>query len=123
MAFGTAQVMGRPVAIKDEGVTLTTNVGSSDFTGLGVTGTTIGADVTENISGSTGSIVYDETPSGSGTAFTLAHAPSPAGSLILWKNGQNLTAGGIDFTLSGANITLVQAMGGNDTLLAKQYTY
>lgn len=52
----------------------------------------------------------DETPSGSGTAWMLAHSPSPVGSLILIVDGQVLTAGATeDFTLSGAAITLATA--------------
>lgn len=66
-----------------------------------------------------------ETPSGAltGTSFTLAHSPSPAGSLILTKNGQVLTAGGIDYTLSGATITTVTAPGTGNTLTAQYYTF
>jgi hypothetical protein len=66
-----------------------------------------------------------ETPSGAltGTSFTLAHSPSPAGSLILSKNGQILTAGGVDYTLSGATITTVVAPGTGNPLVANFYTF
>ncbi len=66
-----------------------------------------------------------ETPSGAltGTTFTLAHSPSPAGSLILSKNGQILTAGGIDYTLSGATITTVVAPGTGNPIVANYYTF
>lgn len=53
----------------------------------------------------------NETPSGTvnGTnaTFTLANAPSPAGSLILTKNGVIQKAGGVDYTLSSLTITFV----------------
>ena len=109
------------ITIYDEGVFLG-DATSINFAGAGVVSTIMGADVTATISGSTGVIVYDETPTGSGIAFTLAFAPSPAGSLILWKNGQNLTAGGVDFTLSGLNLTMVLTVNADDVLLAKMYT-
>jgi hypothetical protein len=69
----------------------------------------------------------EETPGGtidgSNTAFTLANAPSPAASLILVRasgagGGAVLTAGGVDFTLSGANITMANPPAVGDTLLA-----
>lgn len=51
MAFNNSQEMGRPITIKDEGVPLTTNVGSLDFAGAGVTGGAVGTAVTETING------------------------------------------------------------------------
>jgi len=69
----------------------------------------------------------EETPggstNGSNTAFTLATAPSPAASLILVQSsgaggGAVLIAGGVDFTLSGANITMVNAPATGDSLIA-----
>ncbi len=51
-----------------------------------------------------------ETPTGAindaNAIFTLAHTPSPAVSLQLFINGQLLTAGGVDYTLSTATITV-----------------
>jgi len=66
------------------------------------------------------SFVADETPSGSlpGTSFTLALSPSPAASLLLVWNGQVLVPGGVDYTLSGANITTVGTIGAGDNLRA-----
>jgi hypothetical protein len=55
---------------------------------------------------------------GSNTAFTLAHAPSPAGSLALALNGVILKAGGVDYTLSGTGITMAGAPASVDALLA-----
>ena len=61
--------------------------------------------------GSTGPNFSDaETPSGSGLNYTLAHAPDPAESLVLVLNGSTLTQGQ-DYTLSGANITMVSDPG------------
>lgn len=51
----------------------------------------------------------NEVPSGtidgSNAVFTLAHTPNPALSLDLFKNGQEMIAGGVDFTLATATIT------------------
>lgn len=51
----------------------------------------------------------NEVPSGtidgSNLVFTLAHTPNPALSLELFKNGQEMIAGGADFTLATATIT------------------
>lgn len=55
----------------------------------------------------------NETPSGtvngSNAVFTLAQTPNPVGSLQLFVNGQLLTAGGEDYTLSGTTVTMVTA--------------
>ena len=70
----------------------------------------------------TGTFSDAETPSGSingsNTSFTLAHTPSPAGDLQLYKNGQQLIAGGADFTLATATITMVSAPATGDVLIA-----
>ncbi len=64
----------------------------------------------------------NETPTGSingiNKTFVLAVAPNPAGSLRLYWNGQLLKAGGVDFTLSGASITMNLAPETNDILIA-----
>jgi len=47
-----------------------------------------------------------------GSNYTLAHAPSPLGSLELFNNGQLMTQGaGSDYTLSGLTITLAVPAG------------
>jgi hypothetical protein len=61
--------------------------------------------------GSTSFVFVDaETPAGtengSNTAFTLAGTPSPAASLAVYRNGVMQT-GGVDYTLSGSNITFL----------------
>jgi hypothetical protein len=59
----------------------------------------------------TGTIADNETPTGTidgmNDTFTLAHAPSPAASLNLFKNGQLMIAGGADFTLTTLTIVYV----------------
>lgn len=65
------------------------------------------------------SFVYDETPSGtinsSNVTFTIASTPV-SGSLILYRDGQRLIAGGADYTLSGTTITFVTAPTTGSTL-------
>jgi hypothetical protein len=55
-----------------------------------------------------GTPVYDEAVSGSGTSWTLAHTPV-SGTLRLYGAGQRLTGGGVDYTLSGATITTINS--------------
>lgn len=55
-----------------------------------------------------GTSVYDEAVSGSGTSFTLAHTPV-AGTLRVYGSGQRLVGGGVDYTLSGTTITTVNS--------------
>ena len=54
----------------------------------------------------------NETPAGavnsSNLSYTLAHAPSPAGSLMLYRNGLKMSAG-IDYSLSGSAVTFFVA--------------
>lgn len=70
----------------------------------------------------TGTFADAETPSGTingaNTTFTLAHTPSPAADLQLYLNGQQLIAGGADYTLSTATITMTSAPKTNDVLQA-----
>ena len=55
--------------------------------------------------------VDNETPAGtqdgSNDTFTLLSNPTPASSLMLKINGQELTPGGVDYTLSASTITYV----------------
>lgn len=50
----------------------------------------------------------NEVVAGSGTSWTLAATPT-AGSVILFGNGQFLTPGGVDYTISSAAITTVNS--------------
>lgn len=63
----------------------------------------------------------NETPGGSGTSWTLANAPSPASSLQFFANGQLLTGGGVDYTLSGVNVTTVSNLG--SSVVRASYRY
>jgi hypothetical protein len=97
----------------------TTAVGNTAQCFLGSTGADPGWGACPN-----GSISFAdaEVPSGtingSNTSFTLANAPSPAGSLILTKNGVVQKAGGTDYTLSSLTITYAAAPVSGDALLA-----
>jgi hypothetical protein len=59
-----------------------------------------------------GAFADGETPSGtinsSNTSFVLAHAPDPASSLTIYRNGLRL-ASGVDYTLSASTITFFLA--------------
>lgn len=70
----------------------------------------------------TGTIVDNETPTGTingvNTTFTLANTPSPTASVHLYKNGQLLYAGGADYTLATATITMTTAPKTGDVLSA-----
>ncbi len=110
--YSLKETGGGALAILDNGVSITTGATSIDFTGAGVSVSTVGNDVTVNIpGGAAGTPVYNETPTGSvnGTnkIFTLAHS-SVGNSLELYVNGQFMTLNE-DYTLSGATITLVTA--------------
>ncbi|MCX6724257.1 MAG: hypothetical protein NT155_03760 [Candidatus Staskawiczbacteria bacterium] len=89
--------------------------------GSGVT-ITENADGTKIIStGTTTNIVDDETPTGdidgANQIYTLAHTPI-TGSLKLYVNGQRMTAGGVDYTLTGNSISMVTAPMTGSILLA-----
>lgn len=58
-------------------------------------------------SGSTGTSVYNEVVSGSGTTFTLAHTPI-LGTVRVYANGQRLTPT-VDYSITGAVITTVSS--------------
>jgi hypothetical protein len=70
----------------------------------------------------TGTFADAETPSGSinssNVTFTLAHTPNPGGDLQLYVNGQQMIAGGADYTLATATITMVSAPKTGDVLTA-----
>lgn len=70
----------------------------------------------------TGTFADAEVPTGlinsSNTSYTLAHTPSPALSVKLFKNGQELIAGGADYSLATATITMTTAPATGDTLIA-----
>lgn len=57
-SFRNKEARGRPITIKDEGVSLTTNVNSIDVTGASVIATAVADDVTEDIGGVIGFVPY-----------------------------------------------------------------
>ena len=67
-----------------------------------------------------GTPVYDEAVSGSGTSWALAHTPV-SGTLRLYGDGQRLTGGGVDYTLSGATITTINSY--SATQIRADYNY
>lgn len=71
-------------------------------------------------SGSAITFVDSEVVSGTGTSWTLAATPI-AGSVQLYANGQRLTPGGVDYTISGATITTITSFA-SGTLLADYRT-
>lgn len=78
MSFSNQQEMGRPVTIKDEGVALSSNVASIDFTGPGISGSAIGDSISEDVPGT--SVIGDPvTPAhggtGTSTVFTQYAVP------------------------------------------------
>lgn len=65
----------------------------------------------------------NEVPAGAidgvNAAFTLAHAPAPGASLLLFRNGQLQQQGAAkDYTLAGNTITAISIPGAGDTLQA-----
>lgn len=72
----------------------------------------------------TGTFSDNETPSGAcpTTTLTLAHTPSPAADLALYMNGQLLVAGGADFTLATATVTLTNSCP-SGTVFRANYRY
>jgi len=106
MAFYNPMSSGA-VTIKDGGITLTPNVSSIDFEGSGVSGSNIGSDVTETISGgssanfSPGEILTTSDQ----INFTFAHTPVSILSVWVKETGQSIT-NITDFTVSGTILTL-----------------
>lgn len=109
MSFGLIEQSGQSVAVKDEGITLTTGATVLDFQGSGVTASS-GSPSTEiavSIPGGSGATpVRNETPSGTvngiNDTFTVAHTPLYG--LSLTVNGQ-LQTFTTQFTLATATIT------------------
>lgn len=107
-----ASTGGFAVTVKTAGGT-GISVGNGLYVVLFCDGTNVVQISAGSSSGPVPNFADAETPggtiNGSNTAFTLAFAPSPAASLQLFLNGQLLKPGGVDYTLSGLNITMVTA--------------
>lgn len=74
MSFQNPRETGRPITILDEGVPLTRNVGSIDFTGTGIQGSAILDAVTEQSVGLTKEIPTGDID-GVNTVFDFVHEP------------------------------------------------
>lgn len=110
---------------KDNGTTIPTNSAADQVLGTSASATGVWMTIPNCTAGAlqyatsthtwtcgtvlTGTFADAEVPTGTingvTTAFTLAHTPSPAGSLSCFNNGVEQRAGGADFTLSTATIT------------------
>jgi len=112
MSFYNARETGRPVAIKDEGITLTPSVSSIDFTGSGVSGSTVGNDVTEAVSGGGGFTRINPTGSvnGSNTAFVFSQKPTYIVSDGAWYVENT------GWTWDGGSSTATMTIPPNDTI-------
>lgn len=71
-----------------------------------------------SVVGATGTAVYGEVPTGSATAFAIAHTPV-SGTVRLYRGGSRQQVGaGNDYTISGKNITLLNSLSSGEVLLA-----
>lgn len=68
-----------------------------------------------------GTPVYEEIPSGSGTAFTLAHTPI-VGTVRLYRGGARQAVSAGDYSIVSAAITLSTSLSVGETLIA-DYSY
>ena len=100
--------MGGPVTVKDEGVSIVTNLRSIDFAGAGVAGANVGSDVTETIPGGGGTYT-PEIPTGLVNGANKIFTITSANLFALYLNGAFQTPGGEDYTLVGTTITYVNA--------------
>lgn len=109
-----SKIYGRDTAIRGGGDTVAA--------GANVTITMNNGVKTISATGSGGTKVRDEVPTGSGTTFTLAHTPL-SGTLQLFRGGARQQAGaGKDYTISGVTITLATSLASSEVLLA-DYEY
>lgn len=105
-SFYNPRESGRPVTIKDEGVSLHENISEIDFVGAGVGGAAVGDAITETIPGGIGTA---ETPTGAINGVNKAFTVSSANLSALFLNGIWQEGGGVKYTLSGTTITYVVA--------------
>jgi hypothetical protein len=107
MTYSNFQTVGLPLTVLDEGVPISTNVGSIDFAGAGVTGSALGADVTETIPGGGSTSLQSETPTGaiddSNKVFTVTNVPQ-----FIQLNGAIQTEGE-DYSYAALTITFINA--------------
>lgn len=105
-SFYNPRETGRPVTIKDEGVSLHENISEIDFVGAGVDGAAVGAAITETIPG--GGLGTPETPTGAINGTNRDFTVSSTNLSALFLNGIFQEAG-VKYTLSGTTITYVTA--------------
>lgn len=103
--FYNQKETGRPVTIKDEGISLHENVASIDLVGAGVTGTVLGNEVTETIPGGAGT---PETPTGTIDGVNKDFTVSSTSLSALFLNGI-FQEKDVHYTFSGTTITYVTA--------------
>jgi hypothetical protein len=93
---------------------------SLNFKGAGAPTITVGSNGVTHLDfpsgGSSGTAVYEEAPTGSGTTFAVAHTPL-AGTFRLYRGGARQQATS-DYTLAGATITLALTLQAGEVLLA-----
>jgi hypothetical protein len=112
MTFTNPQELGKSVKVYDEGVLITSGASSIDLVGAGVTGTSVGGDVTMNIPGGSGAVeVRGEVPTGTvdgnNKDFVIANTPI-SGTLTVYVGGsrQKVTT---DYTFLGTTISFITA--------------
>lgn len=111
---------GFTMDVEDEGVFVVTDPTFMNFIGAGVDATVNGAGVDITIPGG-GGTPFQEVPTGSinnvNLIFTLSQAPNPAAGLELYQDGLVLVQG-VDYSISGATITMAVAPNFGQTLYA-----
>lgn len=116
MPFNNVQERGRPLILKDEGITLNANVDSLDFSGAGVTATNVGPAVTATIPGATGggTVLISGTIDDSNTSFTAASAVTE----VVVRGISYINGGGVTI-VGGTAITLSDPVGTGGTIYGR----
>lgn len=108
----TSISVSAPIFVGDSGSGGTAGLAPAPASGDAAAGKFLKADGTWEVSGP--NFADGETVSGSGTAWTLAHTPNPAASLILVQRLPNFGGvvlfAGTDFTISGAAVTTTNSL-------------
>lgn len=109
-------IVASPVtrALKSATTTVDVSAATAPSSGQVLTATSTTAATWQTPTAAT-SFVDNEVVSGSGTSFTLANTPI-AGSEHIFGNGQRLTPGGVDYTIAGAAITMVNSFSAGTVL-------
>jgi len=103
--FSNSTETGGKIAIKDEGLSLSSGASSIDFAGAGVIGTALGDEVTETIAGGGGS---PETPTGTIDGANKVFTVTATSLSALFLNGI-FQEKDVLYTFSGTTITYVTA--------------